>query len=215
MACQRLSVSARPAYSATGRCCASWGWSMPGSGSWHHRQGSARQRSSSKHHNRSSSQCSRHASPGGCRGTCRRSTCWAQGVQPGCRCPGLMTVIECKQQPARSTTTCVAIADPCRGRHRELDEHEAGELQQPKRSRGSSSNRPAATGQQHDDQQYISWDGWRMDTVAVEALLQREPDDPHHMHNIDRCVCCRRLQAWLHACVDRCRSLLPCAGCGT
>jgi hypothetical protein len=42
-----------------------------------------------------------------------------------------------------------------------------------------------------------------MDTAAVEALLQREPDDPHHMHNIDRCVCLCLLvsAAGLYGCI--------------
>lgn len=39
---------------------------------------------------------------------------------------------------------------------------------------------------QQDEQQYSSWDG-RIDKAAVEALLQQEPDNPHHIHNIDRC----------------------------
>lgn len=102
----------------------------------------------------------------------------------------------------------------CR-RRQEQDENESAETQQqPKRSRVSS--RPA----QQDDQQYSEWDG-HIDKAAVNELLQREPDNPHHMHNIDRyaadiAVVGFEGAVWLTAvsvlcraavCVGNCRSL--------
>lgn len=59
------------------------------------------------------------------------------------------------------------------------DENDAGQLQQPRVER----SRPAQ--QQGEQQHYSDWDG-HIDKAAVEALLQSEPDNPHHMHNIQR-----------------------------
>lgn len=78
-------------------------------------------------------------------------------------------------------------------RHRqEQDENEEAEADYASSSkRSKSSSRPA----QQDEQQYSSWDGC-IDKAAVEALLNREPDNPHHMHNIDRCAAAGRV-AWI------------------
>lgn len=84
---------------------------------------------------------------------------------------------QCQQQ-VQTALHLVCLLD-CR-RRQEQDESEPAETQQqPKRSRVSS--RPA----QQDNQQYSEWDG-HIDKAAVNELLQREPDNPHHTHNIDR-----------------------------
>jgi len=38
---------------------------------------------------------------------------------------------------------------------------------------------------QLDEQHYSSWTG-EINTAVVEALLDKEPDNPHHVHNINR-----------------------------